>query len=235
MSCLYSSPEVTSLESLALKLFALDGRPSSSPCPARLRVPNRSAVQLHTDFAVTRGRQRRAPQQSSESRRLHQVIPPAKTSTGFSREFSSAISGFRSLCGRKQRSLFKPSRSSGPAFWNLSLGAGSRFENSGLRPQYPYGVSTGPATLDRCCERNVVAPGEYSKCFFRLPIRLYGGNFRPATARRMPARSAFAGPGSVNPVAIINPWTSPLWPCPTSTTSAPPGASSLAACGMRAR
>jgi hypothetical protein len=52
------------------------------------------------------------------------IIPPAKTSTGFLREFSSAISGFRSLCGRKQRSSLKPSRSIGPAFWNLSLGGG---------------------------------------------------------------------------------------------------------------
>jgi len=40
----------------------------------------------------------------------------------------------------------KPSRFNGPAFWNLSLGAGSRFENSGLSPV----ASTGPATLDRC-------------------------------------------------------------------------------------
>jgi hypothetical protein len=39
----------------------------------------------------------------------------------------------------------KPSRSNGPAFWNLSLGAGSRFENSGLNPY----LSTEPATLDR--------------------------------------------------------------------------------------
>jgi hypothetical protein len=32
------------------------------------------------------------------------IIQPGKTSPGFSREFPSAISGFRSLCGRKQRS-----------------------------------------------------------------------------------------------------------------------------------
>ena len=167
-------------------------------------------------------------------RRLHQVIPPAKTSTGFSRDFSSAISGFRSLCGRKRRSSLKPSRSNGPAFWNLSLGAGSRFENSGLHPQYPFGVSTGPATLDRCCDRNVVAPGEYSKWFFCIPIGLYRGNFRPATALWIPARSALGGRCSVNPAAAIRPSTSPLWPCPISTTRMPPGASSCAACG-RAR
>ena len=67
------------------------------------------------------------------------------TSPGLSREVSSAISGFRSLCGRQRRSSLKPSRSIGPAFWNLSIGAGSRSENSGLHPQYPsegtYGAS----------------------------------------------------------------------------------------------
>ena len=168
-------------------------------------------------------------------RQPHQIIPPAKTSTGFSREFSSAISGFRSLCGRKQRSSLKPSRSIGPAFWNLSLGAGSRFENSGLHPLYPFGVSAGPATLDRCCTWNVVAPGEYSKWFFRVPIRLYRGAFRPATARGTPAKSALGGRSGVNPAAVINPWIGPLWPSPASTMSLPRGASSPAACGISAR
>ena len=69
-----------------------------------LRAPGRSAVQFHTKFAIRRSQQGRAPQQSSRYRWLHQIIPPAKTSTGFSRNHSSAISGFRSLCGRKQRS-----------------------------------------------------------------------------------------------------------------------------------
>jgi hypothetical protein len=164
-----------------------------------------------------------------------QIIPPAKTSTGFSREFSSAISGFRSLCGRKRRSSLKPSRSMGPAFWNLSLGTGSRCENSGLHPYTPSGASTGPATLDRCCERNVVAPGEYSKWFFCIPIRHYGGNFRPPKALGMPARSALGGRSDVNPAAVINPWISPLWPCPASTTRAPPPTNCRAACGMIAR
>jgi hypothetical protein len=113
--------------------------------------------------------------------------------------------------------------------------AGSRSENSGLHPQYPQRASTGPATLDRCCGRNVVAPGEYSKWFFCIPIRLYGGNFRPATARQTPARSAFGGLSRINPAAVINPSTSALWPCPTSTTRAPRCASSRAACGMSAR
>jgi hypothetical protein len=37
-----------------------------------------------------------------------------------------------------------PSRSSGPASWNLSLGRALAVENSGPHPKYPYGVSTGP-------------------------------------------------------------------------------------------
>ena len=71
-----------------------------------LRAPNHGAVHFHTDFAVRRGQQRRAPLQSSEYRQLRRIIQPAKTSTDFSREFSSAISGFRSLCGQEQRSSF---------------------------------------------------------------------------------------------------------------------------------
>src|ERR1700682_2297055 len=99
MSCLYSSPEVISLEVFSLWMVVVV---ASIRCA--LRAPGRTAVKFHTDFAVRRSQQRRVPQQSSGRRWLPQIIPPAKTSTGFSREFSSAISGFRSLCGRKQRS-----------------------------------------------------------------------------------------------------------------------------------
>src|SRR5665647_401472 len=136
MSRLYSSPEVISLEVISLEVISL-GLSSSSPlCSKRYasRAPTRSAIQFHTDFAVCRGRQRHAPQQSSCCRWLHQVIPPAKTSTGFSREFSSAISGFRSLYGRKQRSSLSHRARLDLAFRNLSLGAGSRFEHPGLHP-----------------------------------------------------------------------------------------------------
>jgi hypothetical protein len=102
-----------------------------------------AAAYVHTDLPYAAVNKDAFPTQSGVHRRPHQVIPPAKTSTGFERDFSGAISGFRSLCGRKQRSLPKPSRSKGPAFWNLSPG-GSRFENSGLDPYLP----TGPVTLD---------------------------------------------------------------------------------------
>ena len=178
------SLEVLGSKFLGSKLLEVPGPgfPSSSPLRSKRcasRAPNRAAAQFHTDFAVRRGQQGRAPQQSSDRRRLHQVTPPAKTSTGFSREFSSAISGFHSLYGRKQRSSLSHRARLDLAFWNLSLGAGSRSENSGLHPQYPQeGIpnraSTGPATLDRCRERNVVGPGEYSKRFFCIQSGFIG-------------------------------------------------------------
>ena len=52
----------------------------------------------------------------------HSACQNSQVHVGFLRKSSSAISGFRSLCGREQRSSLKPSRSIGPAFWNLSLG-----------------------------------------------------------------------------------------------------------------
>jgi len=45
------------------------------------------------------------PNSPAERRWLHQIIPPAKTSTGFYRGFSSAISGFRSLCGQSSAAI----------------------------------------------------------------------------------------------------------------------------------
>src|SRR5205814_4377524 len=93
----------------------------------------------------------------------------------------------------------------------------------------------GPVTLDRCCKRNVVVPGEYSKGFFYVPIGLYLGILRPATALWMPARSALGVPAGVNPAADIKPSIWPLWPSPASTTRGAPGARRQAACGISAR
>ena len=147
----------------------------------------------------------------------------------FLRKSSSAISGFRSLCGREQHSSGYCAR------LDLRFGtfhsAGSRFENSGLHPILP----TGATTLDRCCGRNVVAPGQYSKRFFCVPIGLYRAILWPATALGMPARSAFGAAGGASPAAVINDWIRSLWPSPASTTRAPPGARRPAAWGISAR
>src|SRR5712671_2123404 len=85
------------------------------------------------------------------------------------------------------------------------------------------------------CARNVVSPGGYSKRFFCVPIGLYRGNWRPPTARRMPARSALGGPGGVNPEAVIKASIWSAWSCPASTTRTAPGARTQAACAIRAR
>ena len=147
----------------------------------------------------------------------------------FLRKSSSAISGFRSLCGREQHSSGYCAR------LDLRFGtfhsAGSRFENSGPHPILPVGA----ATLDRCCERNVVAPGEYSKRFFCVPIGPYRGILQPATALGMPARSALGAPAGVNPAVAIMLSIETLWPSPASTMRAAPGARRSAACGISAR
>ena len=115
-------------------------------------------------------------------------------------------------------------------FWNLSPGGLSFRE---LWP-HPHRL-TGPVTLDRCCGRNVVAPGEYSKGFFCVPKGLYQAILWPATALGMPARSALGAVAGVNPAFVIKASIGPLWPCPASTTRDPPGARRPAAWGISAR
>jgi hypothetical protein len=75
--------------------------PDPAHAPRDLIAVQSNSTQILPYVAVNK---RRVPQQPSGQRWLHQINPPAKTSKGFSREFSSAISGFRSLCGPKQRS-----------------------------------------------------------------------------------------------------------------------------------
>ena len=146
----------------------------------------------------------------------------------FLRKSSSAISGFRSLCGREQHSSGYCAR------LDLRFGtfhsAGSRFENSGLHPILPVVA----ATLDRRCGRKVVAPGEYSKRFFCVPIGPYRGILRPATALWMPARSALGTLAGVNPAVVMMPSIWPIWPSPASTIRAASGARRPAACGISA-
>ncbi len=145
------------------------------------------------------------------------------------RKSSSAKSGFRSLYGREQHS------SSYCARFDLRLEPFTRralvSRNSGLIRM----ILRGPATLDRCCERNVVAPGEYSKGFFCVPKGLYRAILWPATALGMPARSALGAVAGNNPAPVIRAWIGPLWPSPASTTKAAPGARRPAAWGINAR
>jgi hypothetical protein len=196
-----------------------------------VRAPDRNRSLNPYRFAVRRSQQRRVPHQPGARRRSHQIIPPARTSTDFERDLSSAISGFRSLYGQKQRSFFlKATALRRTCVLEPFARGGSLCENSGRNPHF-----AGCRRPFTDVARNVVAPGEYSKWFFCIPIRHYRGSFRPATARGMPDRSALGGPADVNPAAAINSVTGPLWPYPVSTTSTPPDVSRCAACGISAR
>ena len=151
MSCLYSSPEsyAVALESYGVALAS--PRPARA-CAHRITMSsNFLAVQFHVvGFANHRVQQRRVPQPPAftASRTKSFSLPkPAGSSSmtasrdGLLRKSSSAISGFRSLCGREQHSF------SHCAQLDLRFGtfhsAGSRFENSGLtrnilRGQQPW-------------------------------------------------------------------------------------------------
>ena len=125
----------------------------------------------------------------------------------FLRKSSSAISGFRSLCGRERHS------SSYCARMDLRFGtfhsAGSRFENSGLHPLCTYGASNpGPMLWPERSRSRGIFQG-----VFCVPIGLYRGILRPATARRMPARSALGGLQALTPQPSSKLSISPLWPC----------------------
>jgi hypothetical protein len=152
MSCLYSSPEVTSLEVTSLEVTSLE--------VTSLELPLSSFVSWFARFGAWLPRaESKASLSSTQICRTsqskdafpqrpgvagpHQIIPPAKTSTGFEREFSSARSGFRSLCGRKRRSSLKPSRSKGPAFWNLSLGRALALRTLASTRNIPFGSIYG--------------------------------------------------------------------------------------------
>ena len=147
----------------------------------------------------------------------------------FLRKSSSAISGFRSLCGRAAQLQAIALN------WTCVLEpftrAGSRFENSGLTRN----ISTGPVTLDRRCDRNVVAPGRIFQEVFLLQSGFMGAFYGPRPpAEYRPDRLWGACP-HVNPAAVIKASISPLWPCPASTTRDGAGRQKTAACGISAR
>lgn len=190
------------------------------------RRARRIAVQFKSasNFAACRVQQRRVPQLPAVCQ-PDQIIQPAKTSPGFVNLKRNIRLSF-ALRSRAAQ-LSQPSRSVKTSLLEPFTRAGSCSQETLASTV----ASTGPATLDRRCGRNVVVPEQYSKRFFCVPIGLYRGKSRPVTARPIPARSAFGGPASANPAAVINLSTSPLWPCPTSTAKAPPGANSRVTSG----
>ncbi len=123
--------------------------------------------------------------------------------------------------------LYKPSRSTGPAFWNLLPG-----EALTLRELAVARTTTGPAPM--LWAKRSRSRGIFQVVFVSHPA-FYGGIFRPETALGMPARSIVCGRSTVSPAAVIKSSMSPLWPRPASTTRVPPGLSNRTACGTKAR
>lgn len=124
-----------------------------------------AAVQVQIVVAVCRVQQRRGlqmPEGNSRQGRIS-LLEQARC---FAVECSSAISGFRSLCGPEQRSSLSLRARHDPSFRNLSSG-GCPSRDFWLQPVWLQPVFlNGATTLNRWCERNVVAPGQYSKRFF---------------------------------------------------------------------
>src|SRR5579872_7198579 len=172
----------------------------------RIRAPG-DLTPSSTPIAVRRSQQRRVPRQprraspaASKSFRLPKQAQVS--SVIFQAQYQAfvrfAVKGSAAFSShRAQRDLL---------LWNLYSGRAHSLEILALTPTFG---SQRPCTD---VGWNVVAPGEYSKWFFCIPIRHYRGSFRPATARGMPAKSALGGPADVNPAADINSPTGPLWP-----------------------
>lgn len=190
------------------------------------RAPNRRAVQVSIEFCrMSRSTKTRSPTTGG--------LPAGPNHSACQNkprfcESQAQYPAFVRFAVASSAALSAIALKVGPGFWNLSLGRALLFLKRTLASTV---ASTGPATLDRRCGRNVVVPEQYSKRFFCVPIGLYRGKYRPVTARRIPARSNFGGPAGTNPAAVSNPWTSPLWPSPTSTARVPPGANNRVASG----
>src|SRR5664279_1397099 len=74
------------------------------PDASRAMRPNRLADHGCTDVAVIRATRARVPQPPADRAGRIKSFNLPKQGQAFVRDFRSAISGFRSLCGRKQRS-----------------------------------------------------------------------------------------------------------------------------------
>ena len=140
-------------------------------------------------FTVRRSQQRRVPQPPGVHRRPHQIIPPAKTSTGFSREFLSAKSGFRSLCGRKQRSSLSHRAQLDLRFGTFHSGRALALRTLAFNPLYPQRASTGPVNPGpMLCRERSRSRGIFQAVFLRSNRTLSGQSpacDRPPDARQI--------------------------------------------------
>ena len=166
MSCLYSSPEVSSLE-VKPRVKRLESQILSCRLSRLIRTVRRAPSAHVLCSSISHGFCRTS--QSTKTRSPAIRRSRAGCAKSFSLRKQARMSHVKiqaqsqlSFALRSQwRSSQKPSRSIGPAFWNLSIGRALALRSltSSVEP-------TGPVTLNRICERNVVGPGGYSKRFF---------------------------------------------------------------------
>jgi hypothetical protein len=122
---------VSSLEATSLGVFAVV---MVVRCGTR-RAPNHRAVHVSIEFCLMSRSTRRVPNRRRMASRTTSFSPP-KQAQVFSREFSSAISGFRSLCGHQQRSSLSHRAQLDLPFGTFHSGrALLNGENSGVHPQ----------------------------------------------------------------------------------------------------
>src|SRR5258707_11048546 len=131
MSCLYySSPGVINLEWLALDCRVIVAWSDADTPHAHRIAVQFDSTQILPYVAVNKDAFPNSPADRTGCLKSFRLPKQAQV---FHVIFQAQYQAFVRFAVGSSAAL-KPSRSNGPAFWNLSLGAGSRFENSGLHP-----------------------------------------------------------------------------------------------------
>ena len=170
MSCLYSSPEVECTK------MRVPWERAATPSRAPISVPFQPSPMLPTV----------ALNKNAFPTRRHDCRRTSFNSAQFSCVGLQAQIWLSFALRSRAAQPNQPSRSTRPAFWNLSTGVALATENRCSDPLYA-------GVLNRCYERNVVAPAGYSKRFLRSN-RALGGHFSarnsPENAREVRFRPA---------------------------------------------
>ena len=196
MSCLYSSPGLSL--SWSLRHFTRSGTRDAHRIAAQF-----NSTQILPYVAVSKDAFPSSPAYAAGCIKLFSLPKQAQVSRV---SFQAQYQAFVRFAVGSSAALNSHRASVGPAFWNLSLGAGSLALRTLAFTRSIYGASNpGPMLwAERSRSRGIF------QVIFCISIGLYEGNFRPPTARAVPARSAFGGRSSINPAAIIKRSTSAL-------------------------
>ena len=175
-----------------------------------------------SDFANRRVQQRRVPQPPALRRRRTKSFSLPKQAQLCCVSSLSAISGFRSLCGRERHSSFSHRAQLTCVLEPFNRRALVR--DSGLHPRHPLrGICGASNPGPMLWPERSRSRGIFQEVFLRSNQDFIDGFLRPPTARRMPARSALGGALRRQPRRRHQGPDIAAWPCPTSTTRTAPG------------